>query len=87
MTVATDEMLIRLMKASGAEAYGRLLTIRTENFVRLRFRWTQIQAVANTLMEKKTLSPGELRQVYFDALGPAMSKLAGKARKTRIRAK
>jgi hypothetical protein len=55
--------------------------------VRLRFRWTQIQAVANALMEKKTLSPGELRQVYFDALGPAMSKLAGKARKTRIRAK
>jgi hypothetical protein len=51
------------------KAYFRLLMVRTENFVRLPFRWMQIEAIAKALMEKKTLSPGELRQLYADALG------------------
>jgi hypothetical protein len=51
------------------KAYWRLLMVRTENFVRLPFRWMQIEAIAKALMEKKALGPGELKQIYVDALG------------------
>jgi hypothetical protein len=55
------------------KAYWRLLIVRTENFVRNPMRWMQIEAIARALMEKKTLGPGELRQVYADALGGPIS--------------
>jgi hypothetical protein len=54
------------------QAYWRLLIVRTENFVRLPVRWRQIEAAAKALMEKKTLTSAELRQVYTDALGGAI---------------
>jgi hypothetical protein len=70
---ATD--LLRYIVGDDRElnAYFRWLMIRTENFVRLPFRWMQIEAIAKALMEKKTLGPGELRQVYTDALGGPIS--------------
>jgi hypothetical protein len=55
------------------KAYWRLLRVRTENFVRSPPRWMQIEAIAKALMEKKTLGPGELRQLYADALGSPIS--------------
>jgi hypothetical protein len=39
------------------KAYWRLLMVRTENFVRLPFRWMQIEAIAKALMEKKDAWP------------------------------
>jgi hypothetical protein len=35
------------------KAYWRLLMVRTENFVRLPFRWMQIEAIAKALMKKR----------------------------------
>jgi hypothetical protein len=55
------------------QAYWRWLMVRTENFVRLPPRWMQIEAIAKALIEKKTLGPGELRQLYVDALGGPIS--------------
>jgi hypothetical protein len=54
------------------KAYLGLLMVRTENFVRTPMRWMQIEAIAKALMEKKTLGPGELRQLYVDAPGRAI---------------
>jgi hypothetical protein len=66
---ANDLLLYVVRNERELRAYWRLLTIRTENFVRLPFRWMQIEAIAKALMEKNTLGPTELKQVYVDALG------------------
>jgi hypothetical protein len=47
--------------------------VRTKNFVRNPARWMQIEAIAKALIGRKTLSPGELRQIYIDALGGPIS--------------
>jgi hypothetical protein len=49
-------------------AYWRWLLIRAENLVNSPPRWAQIEAVAKALMERKTLSASEVRQICVDAL-------------------
>jgi hypothetical protein len=49
-------------------AYWRWLLIRAENLVNSPPRWAQIEAVAKALVERKTLSASEVRQICVDAL-------------------
>jgi hypothetical protein len=70
---ATDLLMYIVGDERELKAYWRWLMVRTENFVRCPPRRMQIQSVAKALMERKTLSPGELRQIYVDALGGPIS--------------
>jgi hypothetical protein len=66
---ANDLLMYIVRDERELKAYWRLLMVRTENFVRNPMRWMQIEAIAKALMERKTHSPGELRQIYVGALG------------------
>lgn len=77
---AAGDLLLYIVGDMGElEAYWRWLQVRTENFVANPMRWKQIEAVAKNLMERKTLRPAELKQIYVDALGgPIILDLAKK---------
>jgi hypothetical protein len=50
------------------KAYLDLLQIRAENLVSTPHCWTRIKAVAEALVERKKLTPQEIRTVCFDVI-------------------